>query len=296
MPQGWQLSSIGDSAIIANLPLSGTKWVSALSFCDEHSFFAHVRQFASQRSIFLHCGKHFAGYLANFHYDKLFVGSEARLVIHPYPRWSKSLQLLRRRAAKHGSVFEEPHSLAIEKTIEELRKKSKNGNKPQLRRLFRTIPDADTRIFMFLSNADIPLACITVSMRNQSSAALELMIRDVKAPIGIMEDLICTTTELLANEGVLEFSLGAVPFTDSSKIENNYCVRIGKLFGNIYNFDGLFQFKNKFAPNWEPLYVCCPKKVNPIYIAELFFVCNFFSLLVFESTKKILDFVHRQIM
>lgn len=105
------------------------------------------------------------------------------------------------------------------------------------------------------------------------SATIDLMRHVDDAPSGLMEFLF---TELLlhfAAEGYAEFSLGNAPLAGldarrgvplSTRL-GAFVYRHGRQF---YNFEGLRAFKDKFDPDWRPVYVALSPRANIIVVAS----------------------------
>ncbi|MBP0482718.1 bifunctional lysylphosphatidylglycerol flippase/synthetase MprF [Sagittula salina] len=104
------------------------------------------------------------------------------------------------------------------------------------------------------------------------AASIDLMRHADDAPSGMMEFLF---TELLlhfAGRGYAEFSLGNAPL---SGIEARRGARLTARMGafvykhgrQFYNFEGLRAFKQKFDPEWRPVYVAVPPRANILAVA-----------------------------
>ncbi|MCA0998617.1 bifunctional lysylphosphatidylglycerol flippase/synthetase MprF [Alloyangia pacifica] len=106
----------------------------------------------------------------------------------------------------------------------------------------------------------------------KTSATIDLMRHVENAPGGLMEFLF---TELLlhfAAEGYDEFSLGNAPLSGlEARRGAALSTRLGALVyrhgQQFYNFEGLRAFKEKFGPDWRPIYVAVPPRANLLSIA-----------------------------
>ncbi|WP_236045216.1 MULTISPECIES: bifunctional lysylphosphatidylglycerol flippase/synthetase MprF [Pseudooceanicola] len=106
----------------------------------------------------------------------------------------------------------------------------------------------------------------------KARATLDLMRHVDDTPQGVMEFLF---TELLLHyraEGFAEFSLGNAPLSGlearrgaplSTQL-GAFVYRHGRQF---YNFEGLRSFKQKFDPDWEPVFVALPPRANLVAVA-----------------------------
>ncbi|KAA8607712.1 hypothetical protein AL036_09495 [Salipiger aestuarii] len=106
----------------------------------------------------------------------------------------------------------------------------------------------------------------------RQAATLDLMRHVDDAPSGLMEFLF---TELLlhfAAEGYAEFSLGNAPLSGlEARRGARLSARLGALVyrhgRQFYNFEGLRAFKDKFDPEWRPVYVAVPPRANILAVA-----------------------------
>lgn len=102
----------------------------------------------------------------------------------------------------------------------------------------------------------------------KQESSIDLMRYNNDASAATMEYLFIKLMLTLKDEGYVSFSLGMAPL---SGLEDRKGARkwdkFGRLIyksgGELYNFDGLRQFKNKFKPEWKPKYLATNKGVNP---------------------------------
>ena len=106
---------------------------------------------------------------------------------------------------------------------------------------------------------------------NGQDAVLDLMRRAQDCPPGVMELLIVQSLAHFADLGRARASLGGVPLagnpsTPTTDEAQDTARRVlGWLYehgGGIYDARGLFRFKDKFAPRWEPLFLAYPSLVD----------------------------------
>lgn len=93
--------------------------------------------------------------------------------------------------------------------------------------------------------------------------SIDLMRHTPDAPHGVMETLFVNLMTSAREEGYRWFSLGAAPLSGlTDRPGASRWNRFGTLLyrhGNeLYSFDGLRGFKNKFGPVWTPHYLVCP--------------------------------------
>jgi phosphatidylglycerol lysyltransferase len=89
-----------------------------------------------------------------------------------------------------------------------------------------------------------------------AESGVDLMRRRPDAPAGAMELLLSEVAGRLAGEGMNVLDLGLAPL---SGLGDRWAERgLGWIFRNgsgLYDFKGLYRFKNKFRPRWEPRYL-----------------------------------------
>jgi len=99
--------------------------------------------------------------------------------------------------------------------------------------------------------------------RNKEEVSVDLMRHRADAPSGVMDYIFLNLILWGKENGYTFFNLGMAPL---SGLENRSLGtlwnRVGSLtyrFGeNFYNFQGLRQYKEKFDPIWEPMYLASP--------------------------------------
>ncbi|NHC44428.1 bifunctional lysylphosphatidylglycerol flippase/synthetase MprF [Motilibacter aurantiacus] len=94
--------------------------------------------------------------------------------------------------------------------------------------------------------------------RGGAEAVLDLMRRVDDAPPGTMETLIVDSIADFAQRGRQGASLGGVPLATVGQREGRIQELLGWLYengGKVYQARGLFRFKDKFDPQWAPMYL-----------------------------------------
>lgn len=106
-------------------------------------------------------------------------------------------------------------------------------------------------------------------------ATIDLMRYVEDAPPGVMDYLFVSLIEWSRDQGLNEFSLGMAPL---SGLENRRLAplfaRIGALVfaegGALYGFEGLRQYKAKFATSWRPAYIAGrPGTIMPLALLDV---------------------------
>jgi hypothetical protein len=177
--------------------------------------------------------------------------------------------------------------------LAQLRKEAPSRQGVQLRHTERADFDESTRCFVFETSAKKWLGAITLSIVNPTYFHTEILLRHPEAPTGIMEALVTAIAQKLTQEDVRHLSLGNVtplpaeefekiftPHRRSNELWNHSYLAfgLGRKLNFAYNADGLWHFKNKFSPRWEPLYLCASPKLSWVTVAGLIHAMGYVDL------------------
>lgn len=271
------------------LPLSGLTWIHSAEIPARRSFedvYAELAERFGTDLIIRGCRSEIAGFLQGKGFGALRTGAEAVIDLYGFREPPASLRALVRRGLRHGVVEEIPFSEMHERRVLEFKSLSAHGAKPELRYLFNTSFHPRSRCFVLRTPEDLWLGAVTVSMPSGSRAHTEMILRRKNVPTGIMEALFAGIIKKMKGEGLKQFSLGEVPFvsppgtdtlTPGSRITERLLYSAGRVLRYAYDFEGLYGFKNKFSPRWEPVYVCAPG-ISWRALADLFLASRFCAL------------------
>ncbi len=97
--------------------------------------------------------------------------------------------------------------------------------------------------------------------------SIDLMRVAPDAPPAVMDALFAELAMWGRDEGAKTLDLGMAPLSGlASEREANALARLGNFIyahgGEVYGFDGLRRYKEKFQPDWQPLYLCGPERQN----------------------------------
>ncbi len=299
LPLSWRMiDSIRPLYRHVQLPLSRISWI---TFADIPSCFSLqilyediVRTFPDGY-IIRGCTPEMARFFSAQNCHVMRTGAEAVLV--PGSRnhlHKKTVRASLARGRKQGFVEELKLDDTNRQRFESFRMNTIHANKPQLRNLFRDNPSSHCRFFIFRSFSDQWLGAITLSARGGKTIHTELMLRHRQAPGDIMECLVAGIFEILSHDGIREWSLGEAPFMhlmQGNQVELNHLEKLMLSFAQwsryAYNFEGLYRFKNKFAPQWRPVMLCTDTQPTPLMLAELSEAMGFTGLLINESLSRV---------
>lgn len=94
-----------------------------------------------------------------------------------------------------------------------------------------------------------------------NAAVLDLMRRGQNCPPGVIETLVVDSLAEFAARGRAVASLGGVPLAATSGRTDRTSQLMGWLYEHgdaVYAAKGLFRFKDKFDPRWEPMFLAYP--------------------------------------
>jgi len=133
------------------------------------------------------------------------------------------------------------------------------------------LPDYLARFPLAVVSKDgLPVAfasLLQTGMREE--VAVDLMRYSATAPRGAMDYLFVRMLLHYQAEGWQRFGLGMAPLSGfaSHPLAPRWHRYGSLLFGRgepFYNFQGLRAFKEKFAPQWQPRYLCAPGGLHPL--------------------------------
>lgn len=106
---------------------------------------------------------------------------------------------------------------------------------------------------------------------NHNELSIDLMRYDPDSPSGIMDFLFAELMLWGKAENYRWFSLGMAPLAGLERrplapLWHKIGTTIFDLGDHFYNFEGLYEYKAKFAPVWKPLYLAAPAGISVPFI------------------------------
>lgn len=235
------------------------------------------------------CDAEIARHLAGKGCGVMRTGAEGVIDLRSADEPRASVNELVRRGMRRGGVEEIPFTELHARGVSQFAGRTAYGDKPYLTYLFRSRFDPGTRCFVFRAVNGKWLGVITVSRARDSRAHTELILRDKNAPPGVMEALVAGVMKMLGDEGYEKLSLGEVPFVapgngdpdpvhSDLSLKEKVLFRTGSLLKFAFNYKGLYRFKNKFNPEWSPVYICAAPALSYSALADLFIVSRYLDL------------------
>ncbi len=295
LPLSW-IRHDNNSLDFVNVPIhKKCEWISLAKISKHtspHLVFDHIEKQSNKYSIIRGCNTQIKKYLNEKGFGSVYIGKEAVLQFDKNHFEKKSLRELIKRGNKHGKVVELEFNENNRKKIEEFKKYSAHGKEPQLTNLYFSSFVPSTRMFVFTDNVGNWLGAIQVSVNSGNKLHTELLLRKKDAPIGVMEALIFGVFSILKEEKFQEWSLGEVPFLKNkqhaSLFTKAYLVNLtGRLIKFAYNYEGLYNFKNKFTPRWDDVFLCAKPKVRLTYLIFFISKINLHRLILSKLIGKI---------
>ncbi len=295
LPLSWARTDTAEPAFNqVRLPYSTPAWIPTAEIPPHYSFNRVFRDYLSRLPhgfVLQSCSLAVRDYLIAQGCQAAAMGAEAVLDLP----WTgkRSVRALARRGRRHGIVREIEHGPRSQRRLARLAESAPSRQGVQLRHTERAEFDESTRCFVLETPDDKWLGAITLSMPAPHYAHTERWLRQAHAPVGVMEAIISGMAETLASEGTQQLSLGTVtpvPVEAFDRIfkphrhpeelwlRSRLAFRLGSALRFAYNAQGLWRFKNKFSPRWEPLYLCASPALSWATIAGLVQATGYFGL------------------
>lgn len=219
-----------------------------------------------------------------FFFKPAMLGEEARVPLRSFNLAGKSKQSLRHAYNKNereGLTFEIIPAKDVLRIIPQMRTVSDRWlqhkhakekcfslgyfDESYLRRCDVAVTKSDGRILAFAN---------LWTTANKEELSMDLMRYEPDSPNGVMEFTMVALMLWGRDQGYKWFNLGVAPLSGLERQSNTpLWNKIGNTifhFGNeFYNFEGLYHYKNKFEPVWQPKYLVAPgnAQVAPVLLA-----------------------------
>ncbi len=299
LPLSWVLLPPSKYYPPENVSLPGKFVWHALSYIPDNSSWLKEFEKTTGKILIRGVGRAAAIKLKENGYKTHLTGEEAVIDLSNKLHWKKSVKELYRRGRKTGHVIEIPYSAKAASDLNRFKKYCRHGGKPELRYLFNNAFLPSTRLFIVCNEEDKWLAAVVLSKNNVEKYQCEMLLKRKGKYRGVMEYLIMEIAGMLKAEGVREFSLGEVPFVKmdfENKVVNILFSVMRPIISLSYSYKGLFFFKNKFSPEWKPIYLCANSNIKLIDLFILSLRTNFLNLIVYnlkEQSRALLK-IHRK--
>ncbi len=197
----------------------------------------------------------------------------------------KSVKELIRYGSKRGFVQEVKFSHENKIKLELFKSRCTHGKEPQLKYFFNDQFLPDTRLFVFTEKSGKWAGAILTAKISNAQIRTDLLLRRKDAPKGVMEFLIYSIFNQLKSEGARSWSLGDVPYIiyNSKVFSNEFFINFaGRRLRYAYNYLGLYNFKNKFNPDWYDSYICTNSSFPLLSLFNIARMSNLTKLILFK--------------
>jgi len=209
------------------------------------------------------------------------LGEEAMVDLPSFNLEGKKRQGLRQSHNKHlrdGLVFDIVPAADVEKILPQLRAisdhwlESKRGKEKRFSiGYFDEVYLKRSAIAVVKQNIGEVQRIIAFAnlweLDHKAELSIDLMRYDDQAPSGTMEFLTVSLMLWGKQEGYQRFNLGMAPLSGLERhplapLWQKIGDSIFRLSSEFYNFEGLFQYKKKFDPEWQPRYMAAPSSLQ----------------------------------
>jgi lysylphosphatidylglycerol synthetase-like protein (DUF2156 family) len=231
------------------------------------------------------CSKDYANLFSERNFKTFKAAKEAILKTNSNHFEKKSIKELIRCGKKNGSVKEIEFNLKNKIKLELFKPECAHGKEPQLKYFFNDQFLPRTRLFVFIDKSGIWAGAILTAKIDNTHIRTDLLLRRKDAPKGVMELLIYTVFKKLKSEGAKTWSLGDVPYVvyNSKIFSREFIVNsTGRRLRYAYNYLGLYNFKNKFNPEWYDSYICTNSSHPLFSLMKIARVSNLIKLIFYK--------------
>lgn len=205
------------------------------------------------------------------------LGEEARVPLNAFSLEGKKRSSLRHsfnKLQREGLSFEVIQASDVETMLPQLKNisdhwiKEKNVREKRFSLGFFK-PDYLCRcmIAVIYKDGNIVAFANLWELENKTELSIDLMRYESGVANGVMEYLMVSLMLWGKEHGYQWFNLGMAPL---SGLERHPLAPLWNKIGNtifrfgheFYNFDGLYQYKNKFDPTWQPRYLAAPSGLS----------------------------------
>jgi hypothetical protein len=307
LPLSWVRTDVSAPRLnVVRLPLSGLDWIPTAEIpcnCDFEQIYRRWLKPRDRGFVLQFCNPWLSNYLVQAGGQAIQVGLEAVLNLQTPVPFKASVNTSARRGQNWGHVIEAERNAGNYAKFKQLLAETTHHSRPQLALAFRTGFEANVRCFALVSPAGKWLGAVTLSILNPRYIHTELLLRQHNAPHGVMEALLTEIHRTLRAEQVQRWSLGAVPFARRTDLKGQVPLAgqvathraktallntTGRNFNFAYNYKGLLYFKNKFSPEWRPLYLCGYPRLPWSALVDLALKMRYAQLVGYELADAVL--------
>jgi len=308
LPLSWARARVVEPQFtVVRLPLSGAAWIPVADVPFHMPFnviYNRLAELQGNGFVLQLCNRALSRFVTRRGGQALQVGLEAVLPLQKDHQFKPSVEALARRGLRHGRVREVLAGPNSDGALARLAAASRHGRKPQLAFAYRTRLESGGRGFALVTSGGDWLGAVTLSRASQTGLHTELLLRHRAAPVGVMEALVLHVFSVLQAEGWTQWSLGGVPFASMDdlpgvkgggpgyrqRLQKSHVVnQAGRTLKFAYNYRGLLNFKAKFTPRWEPLFLCGSRGLSWAMLFDLAHKSRYFHLVGRQAHNRMLN-------
>lgn len=252
--------------------------------------FNHFANFYKLKPVFYQVSEKYLSSYRKAGYELFKLGEEAKVNLHDFSLSGKKaakLRTNRNKFEKNGFQFQIVQPPYSDEFLTQIREISDSWLGDRKEKGFSVGFYCDQYISRFplaiLKNTNgSPIAFATMAcdaQKENKTITIDLMRYLKSSPHGTMDVLFLSIFNWCKDQGYDWCSMGMAPL---SHLENEQTPtvfeRVARFtfhHGNyFYNFKGLFHYKNKFYPLWEPRYLAYKKTFLPILFLQLIYLIN----------------------
>jgi Phosphatidylglycerol lysyltransferase, C-terminal len=232
------------------------------------------------------CSDGFARQFAENNFKICKAAKEAVLKMDTDHFDKKSIIELIRYSKRNGKINEIEFSLENKTKLELFKSECAHGKEPQLKYFFNDQFLPGTRLFVFIENSGKWAGAILIAKINKTHVRTDLLLRRKDAPKGVMELLVFTIFNKLKSECAKSWGLGDVPYIiyNSRIFTREFMINFtGRKLRFAYNYLGLYNFKNKFNPEWHDSYICTNSSYPLFSLMKIAWTSNLIKLILYKA-------------
>ena len=291
LPLSWTVSE----NYLFNNTVQSTKycWLSEVSIQknkDITTSFQSIFENYSSNVIIKGCNTEIKNILEKRGFASMQLGLEAVIDTNCNTFEKKSLLKLVNRGLKKGEIIKLNYSEENKSHLNEFLKTYHHAKEPQLKNLFITKFNPGNKLYVLKKDKHW-LGAVLVSNNSIDKIHTELILRTHNSPVGTIESIIYAIYNDTVKQNIRYLSLGEVPFINQINYSSDSLYTIlstisGRFLKFAYNYKGLQNFKAKFNPMWEPVYICTSKKISFRLLLFLLVESNFLQLIYYKLVSK----------
>jgi len=262
-------------------------WLNGGSFNSIENFTSSIKKISKEKKVIIRgCNQNVLKELRENGFNETLFAKEAIIELNKEISFSKKAKRRIGSLLRRGTIREVSYSEDGISQLENFTKTTIHCEKPKLKNLFLDNFSEKTRLFIYEIIPNQWEGAILLSKNSTFKIQGEQFYRKKDGINGIMDVLVYRICQIIKDEGYSEFSLGEVPFVAKDESSNfsktNILSYIGRKIKFVYNHEGLYYFKDKFATRWDDIFICTNRKLRFYDIFKMAKKSNLLSLTLYK--------------